>query len=759
MPSRSIAFVLSLLAFGVLSCGKDPEVAKREFLKSGDAYVAQGKLGEAAIEYRNAIQQDARYGEARFKLAETLLKTGNAVGAYQQFVRAADLMPGNAEAQIKAGTMNLLAAQYQDAKARADKVLAADPKNVEAQVLLGTALAGLRKTDAAIATIEAAIKADPSRSRSYASLGDVQLATGKVDAAETSYTRAVEADPKSIPARMSLATFQWRAGRREKAEAELKETLALDASNVEVNRMLASLYLATNRVPLAEAPLKTIAEVTKDVPSRMLLADYYRVSKRLPDAEKVLDTLEKDPKGFVPAKTRKAVIRYGQGLKKEGYAEIDAAIAKDAKSVEAILIKSDFLASDRRLEDALKTAETAVASDNSVAAAHFAVGRLRRALGKTEGAIAAFNEVLRLNPRATAAQLELSRAYLAAGRPKDTLQFAQDVLAVQPRNPDALLLQARGLMGVGDLRGAETATATLVRGYSTTPIVHIQLGDLQLRKGDVGAARAAYQRALAIDPQSIDAVTGLAAVDLRTGKGPDARARVDAALAKRPDSVALLLLAGRVAAQMKDYAASEQAFRRVLELDSSNVDVYGLLGNLYQAQGRTDQAITEFERLAAKTEKPAGVHTLIGTLLESQDKVEEAKKRYEQALGFEHDAPVAANNLAWLIAEHGGNLDVALQLAQTAKSKLPESPAVGDTLGWVYYKKGLFTQAVAALKDSVARQPDTALFQYHLGLSSAKSGDTALARTSLEKALKLDPRARDAEQARTELARLGAAKS
>src|SRR4030095_5229336 len=117
-------------------------------------------------------------------------------------------------------------------------------------------------------------------------------------------------------------------------------------------------------------------------------------------------------------------------------------------------------------------------------------------------------------------------------------------------------------------------------------------------------------------------------------KGPDARARVDAALAKQPNSVALHLLAGRVAAQVKDYAASERAFRRALELDPNNADVYGLLGNLYQAQGRTDQAIAEFDRLAAKMSKPAGVHTLIGTLLESQNKTEDARKRYEQALGY-----------------------------------------------------------------------------------------------------------------------------
>ena len=51
--------------------------------------------------------------------------------------------------------------------------------------------------------------------------------------------------------------------------------------------------------------------------------------------------------------------------------------------------------------------------------------------------------------------------------------------------------------------------------------------------------------------------------------------------------------------------------------------------------------------------------------------------------------PVAANNLAWMYAETGENLDMALQLAQAAARRLPNIPAIQDTLGWIHHKKGL----------------------------------------------------------------------
>src|SRR6185295_18219927 len=103
-------------------------------------------------------------------------------------------------------------------------------------------------------------------------------------------------------------------------------------------------------------------------------------------------------------------------------------------------------------------------------------------------------------------------------------------------------------------------------------------------------------------------------------------------------------------------------------------------------------------------------------------------------------AAVAANNLAWIYAEEGQNLDVALQLAQTAKAQLPERPEVNDTLGWVYYKKGLATLAIPAFRDSVEKAPKSAVYQYHLGLAYAKAGDKEAARKALTAALQMDPK-------------------
>src|SRR5262249_7291753 len=105
MASVGLILLVSALA---TSCAKDPELAKRGFLKSGDEYVAHGKYKEAIVQYRNAVQRDPQFGEARYKLAEAYVQVNDAAGAYREYVRAADLMPTHVESQLKAGRMLLL---------------------------------------------------------------------------------------------------------------------------------------------------------------------------------------------------------------------------------------------------------------------------------------------------------------------------------------------------------------------------------------------------------------------------------------------------------------------------------------------------------------------------------------------------------------------------------------------------------------------------------------------------------------------------
>jgi tetratricopeptide (TPR) repeat protein len=60
--------------------------------------------------------------------------------------------------------------------------------------------------------------------------------------------------------------------------------------------------------------------------------------------------------------------------------------------------------------------------------------------------------------------------------------------------------------------------------------------------------------------------------------------------------------------------------------------------------------------------------------------------------------------------------------ARTATRGLPGSAPIQDTLGWIYYKKGLAALAIQPFQKSVELDPNNSEYSFHLGLAQAKAG-------------------------------------
>jgi tetratricopeptide (TPR) repeat protein len=304
----------------------------------------------------------------------------------------------------------------------------------------------------------------------------------------------------------------------------------------------------------------------------------------------------------------------------------------------------------------------------------------------------------------------------------------------------------------GNVSGAHGIVQALVRSLPNSATIQTELGLLELRRKNLGAARSAFEKALTIEPDFLDALNALTRIDLQKSK-PAARARIDAAVERNPQNTRILVLAASTYAVLRDFPRAELLLKRAIEADPSNLRAYGALAQVYEAQQRLDEAIAEYQRAAKRQPQSVAIQTTIGMLLERQNKTNEAKTVYEQVLDKDPQNAAAANNLAWIYAAQGGNLDIALQLAQTAKAKLPDMPEVNDTLGWIYQKKGLHSLAVVPLKSSVERDPGNPSYHYHLGVAYLGTGDKGAARTSLERALALNPKFPEAGDARAALAR------
>ncbi len=361
---------------------------------------------------------------------------------------------------------------------------------------------------------------------------------------------------------------------------------------------------------------------------------------------------------------------------------------------------------------------------------------------------------MRLEPRAVTAQIELSRLSLLSGDTEWALKYGEQALRAAPQLPAAREAVVRAALARGDAVAAGPPLQALRRARPDDPEFLYLEGELRMREGNRPAARQAYAKALELEPRSLATAEALIRLDLSEGNVAAARTRADQVMAKFPKSPPAVMLAARTYATSNDFARAETLLRQAIDLDPARSDAYGVLANLYLVQGKLDEALKFFQDALKRDPKSVGAQTMIATVLIGQGRRSEAKEAYRQALTIDREAAVAANNLAFLYAEDGENLEVASQLAELAKRRMPESAEPVDTLGWVYYKRRMPTYAISELQGAVAKEPREASFHYHLGLAYASGGDAKLARSTLERALSLDAKSPLAAEAKAALASL-----
>lgn len=214
---------------------------------------------------------------------------------------------------------------------------------------------------------------------------------------------------------------------------------------------------------------------------------------------------------------------------------------------------------------------------------------------------------------------------------------------------------------------------------------------------------------------------GMVEVRIKQGRTEEAVALLDSALAQHPD-VNLKLALGTVLVRTHNYPRGLTVFQGLQgEGDltpSQSGDVYIRLGETYRRMGNYDAAIASLTKAKELLPDNVAVVSTLSITLEQAGRRDEAARGYREVLTADPNNGVALNNLAYLIADTGGNLDTALDYAQRAGQALPNSVEVSDTLGWIYLKRNQPAQAFAAFRSAWERNPAEASYRTHLALAA-----------------------------------------
>jgi Tfp pilus assembly protein PilF len=192
-----------------------------------------------------------------------------------------------------------------------------------------------------------------------------------------------------------------------------------------------------------------------------------------------------------------------------------------------------------------------------------------------------------------------------------------------------------------------------------------------------------------------------------------------------------------------DRAGARQAFESAKAADKAFSPADLALAGVDLAANQLDAARQRLAGVLAADARNLNALFMMAAAEERSGNRVGAISRYRAVLEIDSNNAVAMNNMAYLMALD--NPDEALKYAQQALEAMPDTAALQDTLGWVYYRKGMYKTAVNYLKTAVAKEP-TPRRQFHLGMCYLKAGDQELGQQTVRAALSQSPDLAKTEQ-------------
>ena len=783
-----VAVFAIALAMGACT---SPAKAKAQYMTRGEALLKENKFQEASIEFRNALQLDERLAGAHWGLAQAYEGLKRYQEAFDEMRKTADLDPNNLDVRVKLGGYYLAGGGKQspaalgEAERLAKEVLQKDPNHIEGHILLGSVLFAQNHREEALKELEHAIQLDTKRVESYLSLARFYMSINDAGKAEETFQRAIAVNGASSLAHSEYGKFLAQSSRPDAAEAEFLKAVELAPANRDARFVLASFYLVNKHFDKAEAAYKTLAELDKDKPEgRAVLADFYSSVGRTDEAINVYKEIVANSPEFTQGRYRLTEIMLTRGDVSGASAQIDEVLKKDVHDRQALMLRARIKMQNGQAND-LKAAvedlkEVLKQEPNSRPGLYFMAEATFRS-GQVDQARVFAGDLERNYPEYLPGKLIQVQINLAAGDPKTALRLSTELIdklakaAPDRETSSQMLAQLRGktllargsaAIQTGDTKKArqDFLAAKDAAPSETEPYVNLAAVALVERKTD--EAIAFYNNALSIDGANFNALNGLINIYISQGHADQAHARVDQALGSQPNNASLHFLKAQVYGFEKNAQGAEGELRRALEIDTNYLPAYSALGALFVNTSQQERAIAEYKKIVERKPDSAAAYTLIGMLEDSRQNYDAAADNYRKALAQDQNATFAANNLAWLYAVQGkGNLDEAVRLAQQVVQANPDVPNFADTLGWVYYKKGLYAAAAEQLRKAIsvdeanARRNNSSPspgFRFHLGMALKAKGDRNAARHELEEALRLNQKTSfgDADEARRALATL-----
>jgi putative PEP-CTERM system TPR-repeat lipoprotein len=558
---KLIATVVSgaFLIGGLAACGRTQST--ESLLTEAKQYQQKGDMKAALIQLKNAVEKSPENGDARMQLAALQLKMGDTASAEKEARKARSLgiaadvaLPLEGKAMAQQGRFKeMLETITPELAARSAPLLS----------LRGDALMATGKADEAKQAYDQALALNPNAGEALLGLARQAMAANDRDAAERYTADAVAKDANNPEVWMFRGAMLRFAGKPDEALAAYDKTLALDPKHRSAH--VEKAYIQISRGKFAEA--KTEIDAADKASPGSLLVTYTRAlyefsQGKYAAAQEGVQKVLKSAPDHLPSVLLAGASEMNLGATQQAEQHLRKYLESNPNDVYARKLLAQTLLKSAQPADAAAALAPVLKDSTQDPQLLALAGESYMQVRDFSKASAYLEKAAALAPKAAALHTSLGLSKLGQGDQAKGLSELELATTLDPKSAQASMALVQTEMGLKHYDKALAAAQAIEQQQPDNPQVYNVKGAVYLVKGDMASARAAFEKAVALQPTFFPAVTNLARLDLQD---------------KKPE-------------------AAKQRFEKMLEKDKNNYGAMAALGELALLQKHPEEATSWFEK-------------------------------------------------------------------------------------------------------------------------------------------------------------------
>lgn len=769
---RARAALAALALAGAAACAS-PEQKVANYLKSGTAFLEEGRIGQANVQFQNALKIDEDNVDALIGVSEIHEKRGDYAQMFGVLQRVHRLAPARRDVQLDLAKLYLLAS---DSKAALDLVdaalkaapqdadflavkaailfrlqnpaeavefakraLAVDADNQEAATVLASERVLARDNEGALKILDAAIARNQGSAILQLLRVQVLQNLGRQDDIRTAYKALVAANPEEAAYRRLFVTSLIEGDDLVSAREQLVEVARLMPQDLNAKLDVVRIDFRLSGFAKAEETfLAYIAAADADGKEDLQIAygAFLREQKKFDAAQalymSIIDGRKAELGSILRAKNELAALRILQGDEAGARKLVDEILAADRRNQDGLMKRASFAIGEGRHDDAIADLRMIENDHPDAVPSKLLMAAALEQKGDFDLAAAQYARAFDASQRAPAPANLYANYLIRRGDYARASRVLTESIAVNPGSEENLKLLASLRLAQQDWEGAEQAAQALREAGGEDETVSRILSAAYSGLEDYASAIDVLTAQNEKTPLSARPLANLVQAYVDAGRIGDAERFLASMIEKNPAHYDARILIAQVLGFGRRGEEAREYLRQAIDIDRARPEAYEALYRSLAVDGRRADAGFAIEQGVAAAPGSDGLKILLADHFIAVGRADAAIGVYEEILARRPQDLIVANNLASLLSEKDDEVSRARALSIAAPLKDATNGYFADTYGWALFRNGRVADAVTALEraaDMSGAPPEARL---HLAQALLAAGDAPRARRELE---------------------------